>query len=71
MSHIRGVKVESRIIVPILPEQRSQRGHQYRRLRPNATSHAGRRRSFGATRGIAIDFRTAGQKDIFPPGHLE
>jgi hypothetical protein len=38
MSHIRGVKVERRIIVPDIAAQRGIKCHQYRRLNARATS---------------------------------
>jgi hypothetical protein len=41
MSHIRGVKVESRIIVPISPPKCGTQSHQYRPLVACATSRAG------------------------------
>jgi hypothetical protein len=38
MSHIRGVKVERRIIVPDIAAQRGIKCHPYRRLNARATS---------------------------------
>jgi len=38
MSHIRGVKVERRVIVPDIAAQRGIKCHPYRRLNARATS---------------------------------